>query len=52
MPYYIVIYYILLYIPKRKKYIKKEKGLKIVQGNKPHTILYSRFTFYKGENQV
>lgn len=28
MPYYIVIYYILLYIPKRKKYIKKEKGLK------------------------
>ena len=23
-----IIYYILLYIPKRKKYIKKEKGLK------------------------
>ena len=52
MPYYIVIYYILLYIPKRKKYIKKEKGLKIVQGSKPHTILYSRFTLYKGENKV
>lgn len=46
-----IIYYI-LYIPKRKKYIKKEKGLKIVQGNKPHTILYSRFTFYKGESLV